>query len=137
MGLLSTILGGNTVEAVTGFLAKRQELKQTLELAKIQGEIDAVKAKAAYRVADLQYDNDWELEQIKNSGWKDEYVLVLMSIPLVLCFVPLTAPWVLDGFKILEQCPQWYRWLVLVIFCAIYGIRIYRRQTSGDVGAKP
>jgi hypothetical protein len=138
MGWLASILGkGDIVGDVTGFLAKRQELRNTLELAKLQGAIDVEKAKAAYKAADLQYDNDWELEQIKNSGWKDEYVLMLLSIPLALCFVPFTAPWVLAGFGILAQCPDWYRWLILVIFGAVYGIRIYRRQSSGDVAPAP
>jgi len=128
MGILDKLLGGGAVEAVTGFFTKRLELKQTLELAKLQGAIDVEKAKAQYKVADLQYDNEWELEQIKNSGWKDEYVLVLLSIPLVMVFIPPLAPYVLIGFQILAQCPEWYRWLMTMIFAAIYGIRIWRRQ---------
>lgn len=134
MGLLSGILeklvGPGIGEKAIEFFEKKQELAQTLALAKLQGEIDVVKAKAAYKTADLQYDNEWELEQIKNSGWKDEYVLVLLSIPLVMVFVPPLAPYVLNGFAVLAQCPDWYRWLTMMVFGAVYGIRIWRRQGS-------
>lgn len=138
MGWLSNLLGtGDVVGKTEEFLAARAKLKNDLELAKLQGQIDVEKARAEYKKADLQYDDEWELAQIKNSGWKDEYVLILLSIPLLLCFIPFTAPWVLAGFAILAQCPDWYRWLILVIFCAIYGIRIYRRQDSGGASAPP
>ena len=126
--MLGKVVGAGTGEAVVGFFAERQKLKQELELAKLAGSIAVEKARAEYRVKDLEYDNAWELEQIKNSGWKDEYVLVLLSIPFALVFVPFAQPYVLSGFAVLEQCPEWYRWLILVIFTAVYGVRIWRRE---------
>jgi hypothetical protein len=75
-----------------------------------------------------EMDNSWELEQIKNSGWKDEFVLVLLSIPMVLSFIPSTVGYVEDGFAALALTPQWYQWLILAVFAAIYGIRIWRRK---------
>lgn len=128
MGIIDRLLGGGLGEKAVEFFAKRAELKQQLQLAKIEGEIAVEKAKAEYRVKDLEYDNAWELEQIRNSGWKDEYVLVLLSIPLILVFVPFAQPYVLGGFGVLDQCPEWYRWLLVMIFAATYGIRVWRRQ---------
>lgn len=126
-GLLEKIVGGPAVSGITDFFKRRAELKQELELTKIKGEIAAEQAWAAWRTANIQADESWEETSIKNSGWKDEYVLVLLSIPLILVFIPYTAGAVMDGFGILEQTPAWYRWLVMLIFTAIYGIRIYRR----------
>jgi hypothetical protein len=125
--LLGAVTGNLGAEAVDYF-KQRQQLKNTLELAKLQGKIDAAKAEAAYKVADLQYDDQWELAQIANSGFKDEYVLIILSVPLVLCFIPYTAPWVLAGFGILKACPGWYQGLLVAIFSAVYGIRVWRRQ---------
>ena len=75
-----------------------------------------------------EIDNSWELEQIKNSGWKDEFVLLLLSIPLVMSFIPQMQPYVVDGFAALSTTPDWYQWLILSVFAAIYGIRIWRRK---------
>lgn len=132
-GLLGKIVGGGTGEAAIQFFAKRQELKNQLALAKLEGEIAVERAKAEYKAKDLEYDNAWELEQIKNSGWKDEWVLILLSIPLVMVFIPPLTPYVNDGFAVLEQTPDWYRWLLTMIFAATYGIRVWRRQSD----AKP
>ena len=75
-----------------------------------------------------EMDNSWELEQIRNSGWKDEFVLILLSIPLILCFHPETVMYVELGFAALDKTPDWYQWLILAVFAAIYGIRIWRRK---------
>ena len=76
----------------------------------------------------VEHDHAWELEQIRNSGWKDEYVLLLLSIPLPLVFIPYTQDAVLEGFAILETTPDWYRWLMIMICAATYGIRVWRRK---------
>ena len=75
-----------------------------------------------------QLDNAWELEQIKNSGWKDEFVLLLLSIPLIMSFIPNMQPYVVGGFEALSMTPQWYQWLILAVFSAVYGIRVWRRK---------
>lgn len=104
---------------------KAQEHENQIKLLAAQGE------RAAQNVSEGRAaDAAWELEQIKNSGWKDEYVLFLLSIPLVLVFVPAMQATVLRGFETLAQTPEWYRWLVIMIFAAIYGIRVWRRQQS-------
>jgi hypothetical protein len=73
-------------------------------------------------------DHEWEIESLRNSGWKDEWVLILISIPMVGSFIPSTVQYVVDGFEALSQTPDWYRWLILIIFSAVYGIRVWRRK---------
>lgn len=131
MSILKTIVGG-IVEPVADYFTRRQEIKaedrqheRAIKAATVERQIELIKA-------GMHADATWELESLRAhaSGWKDEFVLLLLSIPLVLVFFPATAPAVLEGFAILEQTPLWYRWLILLIFTAIYGIRIYRRQQS-------
>lgn len=124
--LLAAVTGNVGAEAVDYF-KQRQALNYQLKLAKLQGEIDYEKANTAAWLQTAQHDADWELAQIKNSGWKDEYVLVLLSIPLVLVFIPYTQPYVLAGFAALEQCPGWFQLLLCSVFAATYGIRWWRR----------
>ena len=119
-GLIAKVIGkvageGAGKQAIEYF-AKKQQLKYQLKLAKIEGEIGLAAAK-------LKAQAEWAAANIQNSGWKDEWVLLLLSIPLILVFHPTTAPFVLDGFRILEQTPDWYRWLVVSVMAAIYGIK--------------
>lgn len=129
MSILSKILGA-PIEAVKDYLVKRMELKaedkkqeRELKAAMHERQVELIKQ-------GLAADATWEIEQIRNSGWKDEYVLLLLSIPLIGCFIPKVQKYILQGFEVLSHTPDWYRWLILLIFTAIYGIRIWRRQQS-------
>ena len=117
-------LGGKVVESLDNRSARKHETAQRqmeLEQAKHIAKLELVKQ-------GQQADNAWELEQIKNSGWKDEFVLMLLSIPMVLSFIPGTVAYVEAGFAALSKTPDWYQWLILAVFAAIYGIRVWRRK---------
>jgi hypothetical protein len=127
MGVLASIvgnLGGKVVETIDN----RSKRKHEDKMKKMQIEEMRHKKQLEMVIRGQEMDNSWELEQIKNSGWKDEFVLVLLSIPMVLSFIPSTVGYVEDGFAALALTPQWYQWLILAVFAAIYGIRIWRRK---------
>ena len=119
---------GTVPSEVIGYYKEKRKLQHEASLEKLRGKIEYEKMKTQRASESEGRDHDWELESIRNSGWKDEWVLILLSIPLVLVFIPYTQPYVMDGFATLEQTPDWYRWLILLIFTAIYGIRIWRRR---------
>ena len=127
MSIVTTLLGslgGKVVEAIDKRgQRKHDEMAQKLEIEKLRHtkQIELIQQ-------GQQLDNAWELEQIKNSGWKDEFVLIVISTPLIMAFIPSMQPYVTEGFKALEQTTDYYRWLILSVFAAIYGIRIWRRK---------
>jgi hypothetical protein len=122
------------IEAITGpvatYFTRRAELKlerHKADIAVIQASAD----RAARAVSEgLAADAAWELESLRAhaGGWKDEFVLAVLSLPLILCFFPQTAPAVLRGFEVLERTPGYFKLLVVAIFGAIYGLRMWRRQ---------
>jgi hypothetical protein len=127
----SSIVGallGKVAPKVADYYIKKQELQQEVELEVLRG-------KAAYEIAKTQRasesegrDHEWEIESIRNSGWKDELVIIVLTVPMIMVFVPDLAPYVLQGFEILETTPDWYRWLILTIYAATFGIRVWRRK---------
>ncbi len=127
MSLLGKIVGTITGPAVDYFKQK-QKLKYDLKLKTLEGKITMEAAKANRVIKELDSDTAWELKQLEKQGWKDDWVLILISIPLVLVFIPSMAPYIFQGFAILATTPEWYRWLIMLIFTAIYGIRIWRRK---------
>ena len=127
MSVIKDIVSGLSAPVVDFFKA-RQELKSKERQQKLELKDAQHKRQVELISQGLAADATWEIEQIKNSGWKDEYVLIVLSSPMILCFVPWTAPYVLQGFEILERTPDWFRWLVVMVFAAIYGIRVWRRQ---------
>jgi hypothetical protein len=125
---IQSLLGKGIVEPVATYYTRKQELKQARFEAQLKATVAAGDRRAKLISEGVTADAAWELKQIENSGWKDEWVLVILSIPLVGCFVPGISPYILRGFAILDKCPDWYRWLIVTIFLAIFGIRWWRRK---------
>jgi hypothetical protein len=129
MSILGNIIGTVTQPIADG-VKSYLEIRSRERLRKIELE-EAIHQRRVELIKEgLAADAAWELEQIRNSGWKDEYVLLVLSIPLVGCFIPAYSGYVLQGFNVLSQTPEWFQWLVLAVFTAIYGIRLFRRQQS-------
>ena len=72
-------------------------------------------------------ESDWErlMAQGSQNSWKDEWLTILFSIPLILAFLPFE--WadqaVTNGFDALEQMPSWYSYTLGVIVAASFGVR--------------
>ena len=69
---------------------------------------------------------DWEriMAQGSQTSWKDEWLTILFSIPLVLVFLGDTGrDIVANGFAALETMPQWYSYTLGVIVAASFGVR--------------
>ena len=68
---------------------------------------------------------DWDLEMAKGSqsSLKDEWLTILFSIPLILAFVPGMEEIVANGFRQLQEMPEWYQYSLGVIVAASFGVR--------------
>ena len=130
--IISSLLGKFSETAANVYIEKKR-LKHEAEMEMLRGKIAWQEALTRRASESEGRDHEWELESIRNSGWKDEWVLILLSVPLILVFIPPMQPYVLAGFEVLAETPEWYRWLVMMIFTAIYGIRIWRREVKPPV----
>ena len=93
--------------------------------AKAEQKVTEIKAKTELMHQQIKGEADWDLEAIKNTqgSWKDEYLAILFSIPLLLCFIPFTVEYVERGFTALQQTPDWYKYTLGVIVSASFGIK--------------
>lgn len=68
---------------------------------------------------------DWEtaMARASNQSWKDEWLTILFSIPLILAFIPAAVPYVKEGFEVLETMPKWYQTGLSIIIAASFGVR--------------
>ena len=93
--------------------------------AKAEQKITEIKAKTSLMEKQIKGEVDWDLEAIKGTqgSWKDEYLTIIFSIPLLLCFLPFTVEYVERGFEALSQTPDWYKYTLGVIVSASFGIK--------------
>ena len=100
------------------------------------GKVEEKKAQSATKVAKAQAEAvvmqkkatgeiDWDLEMARasSSSWKDEWLVILFSIPLILAFIPGMEGVVQNGFEQLNKMPEWYQYSLGVIVAASFGVR--------------
>jgi len=95
----------------------------------LEGKVAKTKAKAEAEAAVMINQSksaaDWEtaMARASNTSWKDEWITILFSIPLVLAFIPSAVPYVREGFAVLATMPDWYQYGLSVIIAASFGVR--------------
>ena len=118
--MLAALIGPIADLAGTWMSGKVEEKKaqSATKVAKAQAEAIVMQKKATGEI-------DWDLEMAKGSqsSWKDEWLTILFSIPLILAFTPGMEDLVRNGFQQLEQMPEWYQYSLGIIVAASFGVR--------------
>lgn len=106
-------------QVVTGW----QERKS----AKLDGDLAVAKVITEARIEKIKTgqsaDIAWEQTSLGNNSWKDEYWTIVLSIPMILCFVPGLVTYIEQGFNVLQETPEWYRYSVGVAIGSAFGVR--------------
>jgi hypothetical protein len=113
MSILGTLIGPIATLGKTWIEGKNIKTK-----AKAEAEASVMKTQAKSAA-------DWEtaMARASNQSWKDEWLTILFSIPLVLAFVPSAVPYVREGFNVLATMPDWYQTGLSIIIAASFGVR--------------
>ena len=118
--MLPALIGPISNLASTWLSGKVEEKKaqSATKVAKAQAEAIVMQKKATGEI-------DWDLEAIKgaSSSWKDEWLVILFSVPLILAFIPGMEGVVARGFEQLQAMPEWYQYSLGVIVAASFGVR--------------
>ena len=109
------------------------ELAGTWLKGKVETRAAETKAKVAKAEAEAQImlsaatsEAEWErvMAQASSNSWKDEWLTILFSIPLILSFCGEWGRHVTEqGFAALEVMPDWYQYTLGVIVAASFGVR--------------
>lgn len=130
--MIWTTIGEGVLGVVKDFFKTRHataEAKIELEKIKVQSEAKIAEARVTAMInlaaSAQEHEQTWERIMAENSdrSWKDEYILLLFSVPLVMSFIPGVAPYVERGFEALEIAPSWYLQIVLAGAAVSYGLR--------------
>jgi hypothetical protein len=103
-------------------------LKGSVETSKAKTDAKVAQAKAEAIVMQKKATGeiDWDLKMAdaSASSWKDEWLTLIFSAPLILSFC---GDWgrtiVAEGFAALSTMPDWYQYTLGVIVAASFGVR--------------
>ena len=101
------------------------QLGQTWLEGKNKKEFAKAEAQSIVLIRAAESEANWESIMATNSGqsWKDEWLTLLFSIPMILVFFPGLVDDVHAGFVALEVMPDWYQYTLSVIVAASFGVR--------------
>ena len=119
---------GKFAPSIVGHYTKKMQLKNEIEMEVLRGKAAYELAKSERAAQSEGRDHEWEMESLRNSGFKDEWVMALVSIPAIGAFIPKFQPYIVAGFEALEATPVWYQIIMSSVFLAAYGIRWWRRK---------
>ncbi len=133
------LIGGGIVEPLANYFTKRQEIKAQKLQFESQERMKEHELKMSFmerqielKSKGLEADANWEMEFARQAAgsWKDEYTLIVISLPAILCFIPGMSVYVARGFEALSKTPAWYQLIFCSLFLATYGIRYWRKTQS-------
>jgi hypothetical protein len=102
-------------------------IKPAFELAStvIKGKQRVKEAEISSKEKSAEAKDNWELEAIRASAtsWKDELWTVLFVGIIAACFIPYTQPYVFEGFRALEETPQWFQLAIGMSVSASFAVK--------------
>jgi len=123
---------GTIPKAVGDYMTERLRTKSAEKIREFEYQDALHKRKIELVSQGLTADMNWEMEFARqaSTSWKDEYTLIVVSIPLVMAFIPGLSVFVREGFESFASTPLWYQVMVQALFYATYGMRLWRRNQS-------
>mgnify|MGYP005714582889 FL=1 len=103
-------------------------LQGKVDEKKADNEVKVAKAVAKARVYEKEATSQMLMEESLTSqmagSWKDEFWTLIFGGILVACFLPITQPYVKEGFIFLiEHCPEWLQNCLYISIGASFGYR--------------
>jgi hypothetical protein len=117
---------GQLLGPITSIVGGLVQGKMEQKAAESKAKVAKAEAQAQIMLSQATSEADWEKIMAEGSrdSWKDEWLTILFSVPLVLAFC---GEWgrdiVTDGFSALNAMPDYYRYTLGAIVSASFGIR--------------
>ena len=117
---------GQLLGPVTSIVGGIVQGKMEQKAAETKAKVAKAEAQAQIMLSQATSEADWEKVMAEGSqdSWKDEWLTILFSVPLILAFC---GEWgrdiVADGFVALNAMPDYYRYTLGAIVSASFGIR--------------
>jgi hypothetical protein len=100
---------------------------QQRKTVKLESDLAIAGAKTTAQIKKIETgqmaDIAWEKTSLDQSGWKDEYWTIVLSLPMIMCFIPGLVTYVEQGFAALQGTPLWYRYVVGIAIGSAFGVK--------------
>ncbi|MAD94075.1 MAG: hypothetical protein CML33_01085 [Rhodobacteraceae bacterium] len=102
------------------------DAKTTKQAAEAKLKLTEAEARSKILLSEKTSVADWEriMAQGTTNSYKDEYLVILFSIPLILVFTGEKGREIVaEGFVALQSMPEWYQYTLGVIVASSFAVR--------------
>ena len=117
--MLNLLIGPFAELAGTWLKGRVESSKATAE-AKVATQVAKAAVMQKVAAGEMEWNQAWA--EGAQKSWKDEWLTILVSIPLILAFTGYEDV-VQRGFEALEEMPSYYKTAVGVVFAASFGVQ--------------
>lgn len=73
----------------------------------------------------IEGEQSWDETQAANSNnsFKDEWFVLVLSVPMIGAFIPSVVPYIEEGFRVLDGMPDYYKGFLGAAIAASFGIK--------------
>jgi hypothetical protein len=128
LDILNTVAGG-VLDTIKG----NQAAKQAKADKQLDIDLKTMEHKATMETADQAATMNYDLAAMNAqvSSWKDEYLTILLSAPVIGSFVPGVQDYVVRGWGYLDKAPLWFQTSFIGVIAATFGLRwLFSRKAS-------
>ena len=122
MSLFFTSFGKMVLSLGQSIITQKIAERQALAKAKTVRLQHAAKSQADWQA----FMADASAHSLKDEAWTLCFIVIL-----AMCFIPATQGYVREGFALLSQTPDWFRWALLASIGASFGLRGFTKFTQG------
>ena len=116
---------GQLIGPITELAGSWLNAKTQAQQANAKLKLTEAEAKAKILVSKETSVQDWEriMAEASKNSWKDEWLTIVFSVPLIFVFIPDMVPHIQAGFDALSTLPAWYHEILMVIVLASFGVK--------------
>ena len=96
----------------------KAEQSHAIEQARVEAQIKMIS-----KSADTEKDYDLAALHQTQFSWKDEFALLIITLPFIASFVPGLQDYIATGFTYIANTPDWYQMAFMGAIAASLGIR--------------
>jgi hypothetical protein len=117
---------GSLIGPITNIVGGLVQGKMEQKAAETKMKVAKADAQAKIMLSQATSEADWDkiMAEGSHNSWKDEYLVILLTFPMILCFC---GDWgrtvVAEGFVALQNMPSFYQYFVGSAVAASFGIK--------------
>lgn len=122
IGTILSVIGGPIVKWGSAWLESyihKKESEVRIREAETEAKIQLAEKRA---IAEIEWEN--KAQDNMSTTWKDEYLTIIITLPIIMCFIPGAETYVISGFDALSKyVPDWYIYTFGAVVASGIGLR--------------